>query len=83
MTNTPAEETIPCEVPGCNARAKPGMGMKGHMTRAHKNGHADPDEVFTKVAQATKILWPDPEDVYLNFEVIAEWRKATIKVLTR
>lgn len=74
-------DRLKCSYEDCTATAKSEMGMKAHITRAHSKT-IDADEIFAKVAAATKILWPDPEEVYAKFELIAEWRKATIKVLS-
>lgn len=81
MTNINGEQ-LACAYENCTFVAKSEMGMKAHITRSHSKT-PDANEIFSKVAAATKILWPDPEEVYAKFEVIAEWRKNTLKVLSR
>jgi uncharacterized Zn finger protein (UPF0148 family) len=56
--------------------------MKFHMTQTHDKA-VDADVIFERVAAATKILWPDPEDVYTKMEVIWQWRRETIKALSK
>lgn len=61
------------------------MGMAAHVTRAHKTkpANGDADAIFLKVAEATKILVPDPDDLYLRMEEVVELRKAMIRFLSR
>lgn len=73
---------IQCEFPGCQARAKPGMGMKGHVTRAHPKTSVDSEEAFKRVAAAIEVLFPAGIPAIRAIEV-GDLFKTMLKVVIR
>lgn len=70
------------QCPECGAQLKSQMGLRTHITKSHKPG-LNADEAFDRVSAATRILFPDPEDVYSRLEEIASLRKDMLKAITR
>lgn len=58
-----------------------GISMGGK--RSQKPVAISADDIFKRVEEATKILFPDPNVLYERFEEIAELRNAMLQALKR
>lgn len=80
--DVPVQAPSEFQCPTCGFSARSQMGLRTHITKNHKP-KLNTDEAFERVAQATKILFPDPESIYDRFEEIGELRKQMLRAVTR